>query len=105
MEVELDVEAPRDTSWRAYCGQWGQFLRVVSSCREEKLFKDEPMAPADWERHLSWRRHCPEPLVCARVLHMLSMVELWILFVSVGAGLYATFVEPLPGAPKLCSKD
>ena len=51
------------------------------------------------------RRHCPEPLVFARVFHMLSMVEIWILGVSLFACLYATYVEPLPGAVRLCSKD
>lgn len=63
------------------------------------------MTPADWDAHLSWRRHCPEPRVFARVFKMLSVVELWVLSVTVGAGLYATYLQKRPGWPALCSRD
>lgn len=29
------------------------------------LPQDEPFTPSDWERHRSWRRHCPEPRIFA----------------------------------------
>ena len=44
--------------------------------------QDEPLTPADWERHVSWWRHCPEPRICMRVFRMLSAMEAWVLLVS-----------------------
>jgi len=60
------------------------------------------MTPEDWERHMSWRRHCIEPRVFFRVFKTLSMTELWVLFMSTFAALYATFLQPR-GWPVLCA--
>jgi predicted membrane chloride channel (bestrophin family) len=63
------------------------------------------MTPADWDRHLSWRRHCCEPRVCLRVASMLAVWEAWVLAVGVAAQLYQLFLQPRPGWPVLVSKD
>jgi hypothetical protein len=44
------------------------------------------MTPDGWDRHLSWRRFCPEPRVFLRVFRMLSVVEAWILLGGWGRG-------------------
>lgn len=66
--------------------------------------QDEPFSPAEWERHSSWRRHCPEPRICLRVFRMLSIVEAWVLAVATGVALYATFAQP-KGWPVAVSTD
>lgn len=62
-------------------------------------FNKTPTCTCTW--NCCRRRHCIEPRVFARVFHVLSVVELWILAVSLFAAFYATYVEPLPGALKL----
>ena len=59
--------------------------------------QDEPFTPADWDRHRSWARHCPEPRILVRVLRTLAMVEIWVLAVSVFAALYAHFLQARVG--------
>ncbi|KAI8469253.1 MAG: Bestrophin, RFP-TM, chloride channel-domain-containing protein [Monoraphidium minutum] len=109
MEVELDVQVAPERTWRQAARDlwrdWAAFWCRVWRCQQSKLFKDEPMTPADWERHLSWRRHCIEPRVFVRVVRALSMIELWVVFVSVAAGLYAEHLQQLPGWPRATSKD
>ncbi|GBF88169.1 hypothetical protein Rsub_00881 [Raphidocelis subcapitata] len=104
MEVELDVVPQRETVGQ--CLQhWGRSCQRVWLCQHEELFKDEPMAPADWDRHMSWRRHCFEPRVCFRVVRMLSIWEAWVLAASLAAQLYQLYLQPRPGWPVLVSKD
>ncbi|PRW45440.1 UPF0187 chloroplastic [Chlorella sorokiniana] len=104
MEVELDVPASPREGWREWFADWKEFLVDWMQCQEDHLFKDEPFTPTDWERHRSWRRHCPEPRIFARVFRMLSIVELWLVAVSTFVMLYAHFLQP-KGWPQAVSKE
>jgi predicted membrane chloride channel (bestrophin family) len=63
------------------------------------------MTPADWDHHQSWHRHCLEPRMYLRVLRVLSVIEAWVLGVTVAAGLYATHLQPRPGWWALVHRD
>jgi hypothetical protein len=54
---------------------------------------------------MSWRRHCPEPLILARVFRMLSMAELWVGLVSTLVALYAAYLQPKDGWPQITNQD
>ena len=67
--------------------------------------QDQPLSPSDWDKHMSWRRHCPEPLILARVFRMLSMAELWVGLVSTLVALYAAYLQPKDGWPQITNRD
>ncbi|KAL4855857.1 hypothetical protein ACK3TF_003624 [Chlorella vulgaris] len=104
MEVELDEQQPHDT-WHKVVADWSACCRETWLCEELNLFRDEPFSPGEWERHASWWRHCPEPIICVRVFRMLSIVEAWALLVSTAVALYATLLQPKPGWPEAVSGD
>ena len=62
------------------------------------LFHDPPMTDEAWIKHHSWLRHLPEPSRLVLLVYGLWPVVAWVILVSVGVGLYATFAQP-NGAP------
>ena len=57
------------------------------------LFVLQSYSPADWDRHVSWRRYIPEPHFLSIVVLSLAPVWIWSMAVSVALGCYVQFAE------------